>query len=96
MKGCATVSIHLEQLYHQCSVQCVAGLFVGNKTKQDINVLKREHQRQGALQCTACGRWFRSKGGLAVHEHVSTYLLIGIAEIWNSPVWEGHQQQEGN
>ena len=27
--------------------------------------LKLEHQQ---LQCTACDRWFRSKGGLAAHK----------------------------
>ena len=29
-------------------------------------------EQQGAAQCAVCQRWFRSAGGLAVHERVNT------------------------
>ena len=35
--------------------------------EQDRARHKPVHQQQGALQCFTCERWFRSKGGLAVH-----------------------------
>ena len=44
------------------------------------------HQQRGSAQCVSCCRWFRSKGGLAVHrcqpalpEHADTALTASLA-----------------
>ena len=60
----------IEQLMMLC-VRCVVGSLEERVIRKDTSVLderqKPVNEQRGAVQCHVCLKWFKSKGGLAVH-----------------------------
>ena len=72
--------------YHQYSVSYVAGHFRGSRIEQGISV-SRSNQSQCTNNKVHCSvrKWFRSRGGLAVHScQLSTEVVSVDNEVHDS------------
>ena len=84
MPVCSLIKCHLAMLITTVVCpECLRGFRHISDLKRHKCIAEREkpiHEQKGAIECQTCKKYFRSKGGYAIHKridiHEKTFFMI--------------------